>query len=51
MTTGITDSDGGPYADPAGNGRGSSRGGYTGITDSDGGPYADPAGQGRGRWR
>jgi hypothetical protein len=47
--SGITDSDGGPYADPAGNGRGSRRSGYTGITDSDGGPYADPAGSGRGR--
>ena len=48
----MTDSDGGPYADPAGNGRGTYRGGgYTGLTDSDGGPYADPAGNGRGRWR
>ena len=47
--SGVTDSDGGPYADPAGNGRGSRRAGYTGITDSDGGPYADPAGSGRGR--
>jgi hypothetical protein len=47
--SGITDSDGGPYADPAGNGRGSRRSGYTGVTDSDGGPYADPAGSGRGR--
>jgi hypothetical protein len=51
MTSGITDSDGGAYADPAGNGRGNVRQGYTGITDSDGGPYADPAGSGRGRWR
>jgi hypothetical protein len=48
-STGVTDSDGGPYADPAGNGRGSRRTAYTGITDSDGGPYADPAGSGRGR--
>jgi hypothetical protein len=47
--TGVTDSDGGPYADPAGNGRGVRRTAYTGITDSDGGPYADPAGSGRGR--
>ncbi len=39
----VTDSDSGPYADPAGAGRG-----YTGITDSDGGAYADPAGRGRG---
>jgi len=48
--TGITDSDGGPYADPAGYGRGSARGMGTGITDSDQGPYADPPGQGRGRY-
>lgn len=48
--TGVTDSDGGPYADPAGNGRGTVRHGYTGLTDSDGGPYADPAGHGRGRY-
>lgn len=47
--SGVTDADGGPYADPAGNGRGSRRTGYTGVTDSDGGPYADPAGSGRGR--
>jgi hypothetical protein len=47
--TGVTDSDGGPYADPAGHGRGQRRAVVTGITDSDGGPYADPAGQGRGR--
>lgn len=47
--TGVTDSDGGPYADPAGHGRGQRRVVVTGITDSDGGPYADPAGQGRGR--
>lgn len=40
---GITDSDGGPCADPAGQGRGNS-----GITDSDGGQCADPAGRGRG---
>ena len=48
--TGITDSDGGPYADQAGYGRGTARGMVTGITDSDAGPYADPAGQGRGRY-
>jgi hypothetical protein len=48
--TGITDSDGGPYADRAGYGRGRARGMGTGITDSDAGPYADPPGQGRGRY-
>lgn len=48
--TGITDSDGGPYADPAGYGRGGARGMVTGVTDSDAGPYADPPGQGRGRY-
>lgn len=42
----VTDSDTGPYADPAGRGRGG-----TGYTDSDSGPYADPAGHGRGRGR
>ena len=47
--TGVTDADGGPYADPAGAGRGVRRTAYTGITDSDGGPYADPGGYGRGR--
>ena len=47
--TGVTDSDGGPYADPAGHGRGQRRAVVTGVTDSDGGPYADPPGQGRGR--
>lgn len=46
--TGVTDSDGGAYADPAGYGRGVRAQGYTGLTDSDGGPYADPAGSGRG---
>lgn len=46
--TGVTDSDGGPYADPAGYGRGARRQAYTGVTDSDGGAYADPAGYGRG---
>lgn len=49
--SGITDSDGGAYADPAGNGRGTGRLGYTGITDSDGGQWADQAGHGRGRYR
>lgn len=49
--TGVTDSDGGPYADPAGNGRGTARAYGTGITDSDGGPYADAVGNGRGRGR
>lgn len=48
--TGITDSDGGAYADPVGQGRG--RAGYvSGVTDSDGGAYADPAGNGRGTYR
>ncbi|UJR84843.1 hypothetical protein [Sandaracinus amylolyticus] len=46
--TGVTDSDGGAYADPAGYGRGTRRQAYTGLTDSDGGAYADPAGYGRG---
>ena len=50
-STGLTDSDGGPYADPVGNGRGTARLGNTGLTDNDGGPYADPVGHGRGRWR
>jgi hypothetical protein len=40
--SGITDSDGGPCADPAGSGRG-----VTGLTDSDAGGCADPAGRGR----
>jgi|GEM_PF-747216 len=40
----ITDSDGGTYADPAGQGRGGMR---TGLTDSDGGQWADPPGGGR----
>lgn len=48
-SSGITDSDGGPYADPAGNGRGGQRQQCSGITDSDGGSYADPGGCGRGR--
>jgi hypothetical protein len=39
---GITDSDGGPCADPAGGGRG-----HSGLTDSDSGGCADPAGRGR----
>ena len=38
----ITDSDGGPCADPGGRGRG-----RTGVTDSDGGAFADPGGNGR----
>lgn len=49
-SSGITDSDGGQYADPAGNGRGPARGVQTGLTDSDGGPNADAAGYGRGRY-
>lgn len=43
--SGCTDSDGGRYADPAGNGRCRRRRG-TGITDRDPG---DPVGNGRGR--
>lgn len=42
QTSGITDSDGGPCADPGGGGRG-----YSGMTDSDGGSCADPGGRGR----
>lgn len=42
--TGITDADGGPYADPVGRGRGRI---VAGTTDADTGPYADPAGRGR----
>lgn len=45
--TGLTDSDGGPYADQAGYGRGGTVRG-TGWTDSDSGPNADPANFGRG---
>ena len=41
--SGLTDSDSGREADPAGNGRGSG-----GVTDSDTGAEADPVGQGRG---
>lgn len=48
--TGLTDSDGGSYADQAGYGRGGARGVQTGISDSDSGAYADPAGQGRGHY-
>lgn len=58
----VTDSDSGPYADPAGRGRGSTgvtdrdpsdpvgrgRGYRSGITDRDSGRYADPPGRGRG---
>lgn len=46
--TGLTDSDSGNFADPAGNGRGPRRGMQTGLTDSDSGAYADAVGQGRG---
>ncbi|MCB1407872.1 MAG: hypothetical protein KDK01_16875 [Rhodobacteraceae bacterium] len=45
VSAGITDSDSGRYADPAGGGRGSARG----ITDSDVGAFSDPVGRGRGR--
>lgn len=48
--SGVTDSDGGPYADPGGCGRGQRRQACSGITDSDGGPNADPGGCGRGRY-
>jgi hypothetical protein len=41
--SGLTDSDSGRNADPAGNGRGTG-----GVTDSDTGTEADPVGQGRG---
>ena len=47
--SGVTDSDGGPYADPGGCGRGQRHAQCSGITDSDGGAYADPGGCGRGR--
>jgi len=47
--SGVTDADGGAYADPAGNGRGQQRQQCSGITDSDGGSHADPGGCGRGR--
>lgn len=47
--SGVTDSDGGAYADPGGCGRGQRRAQCSGITDSDGGAYADPGGCGRGR--
>ncbi|MCB1388935.1 MAG: hypothetical protein KDK12_07315, partial [Rhodobacteraceae bacterium] len=46
--SGITDSDTGGSADPAGNGRGSGGGSRSGLTDSDSGASADPAGNGRG---
>jgi hypothetical protein len=49
--SGITDRDAGQYADPAGNGRGTTQvvvQQASGITDSDSGQYADPAGNGRG---
>jgi hypothetical protein len=48
--SGVTDSDGGAYADRAGCGRGARHAQCSGITDSDGGPYADPGGCGRGRY-
>lgn len=41
--TGITDNDGGAYADQVGRGTG-----YTGYTDSDSGGCSDRAGHGRG---
>jgi S1-C subfamily serine protease len=42
--TGVTDADGGAYADPIGRGRGVAYG----ATDADVGPNSDPAGRGRG---
>jgi len=48
VSTGITDADAGPHADPAGMGRGGVRR-VSGITDRDTGYGADPAGNGRGR--
>ena len=48
VTSGITDSDSGYGADPAGGGRGT-RYRVSGITDSDTGYGADLAGNGRGR--
>ena len=47
--SGLTDSDGGQSADPAGNGRGVAGREYTGelVTDKDAGPNADLPGQGR----
>jgi hypothetical protein len=47
--TGVSDSDGGAYADRAGYGRsGGARAGGSGLTDNDSGSSADPAGNGRG---
>lgn len=48
--TGLTDSDGGQWADAVGNGRGGLRGMNTGLTDSDSGNISDPIGQGRGHF-
>ena len=44
-TSGLTDSDSGPNADTAGNGRGSRN---SGLTDSDSGTNSDSPGRGRG---
>ncbi len=51
--TGLTDSDGGTYADQAGYGRGGAHGYNTGITDADNGSggIQDRAGQGRGHYQ
>ena len=47
--TGVSDSDGGAYADRAGYGRsGGARAGGSGLTDNDSGGSADPVGNGRG---
>lgn len=46
--TGVSDSDGGAYADRAGYGRSGARAGGSGLTDSDSGATADPVGNGRG---
>jgi hypothetical protein len=47
--TGVSDSDGGAYADQAGYGRsGGANTGGSGLTDNDSGATADPVGNGRG---
>lgn len=50
QNTGLTDSDGGQWADPVGNGRGGLRGVQTGLTDGDVGQISDPVGSGRGHF-
>jgi len=46
--TGLTDTDAGGHADPAGNGRGGSEARRRGISDADEGSGADPERRGRG---